>query len=136
MVKTNTKGLLKETIENLTKDWTGGSYHVLMNKSVVPGGRPLIANGYKYNVRKVVSFIVIEVSGNTKSGLPYLSKDPDQFSIFPFVLLLVPLSCISSLGLLMRLNPTTNQGNLIYRWRSSGLLSVFGYVYVRQFIWE
>ena len=25
MVKTNTKGLCKETIENLTKDWTGGS---------------------------------------------------------------------------------------------------------------
>ena len=55
---------------------------MLMSKSVVSGGRPLIANGYKYNVRKVVSFIVIEVSGNTKSGLPYLSKDPDQFSIF------------------------------------------------------
>ena len=25
MVKTNTKGLCKETIENLTKDWMGGS---------------------------------------------------------------------------------------------------------------
>ena len=113
IVKTNTKGFCKETIENLTKDCTGGSYHVLRSNSVVPEGGPLIAIGYKYNMRKVIYFIVIEVAGNTKSGLPYLSKYPYQFYIFSFVLLLSPLSCISSLVLLMRFNPTTTQDSLI-----------------------
>ena len=100
-------------MENLTKDWMGGSYHVLRSKSVVFGGEPLISIGCKYNMRKVISFIVVEVSGSTKSCLPYLFKYPEQFSILPFALLLVPLSCISSLGLLMRLNTTTNQGSMI-----------------------
>ena len=36
----------------------------------------------------------------------------------------------------MRLTPTTNQGSLIWRWGSSGLLSVVGYGYARQLLWE
>ena len=51
MVKKNTKGFCKETIENITKYWTGGSYLVLSSKPMVPGDRPLIAIFYKYNVR-------------------------------------------------------------------------------------
>ena len=47
MVKTNTKGFCKETIDKLTKDWPGGSYLVLRSKPMVPGGRSLIAIGYK-----------------------------------------------------------------------------------------
>ena len=47
-----------ETIEQLTKDWPGGSYLVLSSKTMIPRDRPLIAIGYKYNVRKVLSFIV------------------------------------------------------------------------------
>ena len=45
MVKTNTKGFCKETIEKLTKNWPGGSYLVLRSKPMVPGGRPPIAIG-------------------------------------------------------------------------------------------
>ena len=56
MVKTNTKGFYKETIEKFTKDWPGGSYLVLRSKPMVPGDRPLIAIGYKYNAWKVLSF--------------------------------------------------------------------------------
>ena len=36
----------------------------------------------------------------------------------------------------MRLTPTTNQDNLIWHWRSGGLLNVVGCGYVRQLIWE
>ena len=36
MVKTNTKGFSKATIEGLTKDWPGGSYIVLRIKPMVP----------------------------------------------------------------------------------------------------
>ena len=45
MAKTNTKGFFKETIENITKDWPGGSYLVLRSKPMVTGDRPLIAVG-------------------------------------------------------------------------------------------
>ena len=47
---------------------------------MVPGGRPIIDIGYKYNTRKVLQFIVIEKSGITQSGLTYLYKYPGQFS--------------------------------------------------------
>ena len=46
MVKTNTKGLCKETLEKLPEDWPGDSYLVLRSKPMVPGGRPLIAIAY------------------------------------------------------------------------------------------
>ena len=47
---------------------------------MVPGDRPLIAIAYKYNARKVLSFIVIDNSGRTNTGIPCLSKYPDQFT--------------------------------------------------------
>ena len=47
---------------------------------MVPGDRPLIAIGYKYNARKVLYFIVTENAGSTKTDIPYLSKYPDQFT--------------------------------------------------------
>ena len=58
IMKTNTKGFCKETIEKLTKNWPGGSYLVLRSKPMEPGGRTIIAIGYKYNAWKVLSFIV------------------------------------------------------------------------------
>ena len=73
MVKTNTKGFCKNTIEELTKDWPGGSYIVLRSKPMVPGCRPLIAIGYKYNARKVLSFIVTDNTGSTKTGFPRMN---------------------------------------------------------------
>ena len=86
MVKTNTKVFCKETIEKLTKDWPGGSYLMLRSKPMVPGDRPLISIGYKYNARKVLSFIVTYNTGSTNNGIAYLSKYTDQFTnvaIFP-----------------------------------------------------
>ena len=47
---------------------------------MVPGVRPLITIGYKQNARKVLSFIFTDNSGSTKTGIPYLSKYPDQFT--------------------------------------------------------
>ena len=53
---------------------------MLKSKPMVPGGRPLIPIGYKYNARKVLSFIVMDNAGSTKTGITYLSKYPDQFT--------------------------------------------------------
>ena len=47
MVKTNTKGFFKATIEGLTKDWPDGSYIVLRSKFMVPGEMPILGISYK-----------------------------------------------------------------------------------------
>ena len=80
MVKTNNKGLCKDKIWKLTKDWPGGSYLVLRSKPMVPGDRTIIAMGYKYNTWKVLSFIVTTNTYITKTGITYLSKYPDQLT--------------------------------------------------------
>ena len=58
VVKTNTNGLCKDTIEKQTKDFPGGSYVELKRNYVVPGYSPLMFIRYKYNYWKVLSFIV------------------------------------------------------------------------------
>ena len=80
MVNKNTKGFFKDTIQKLTKDWPGGSYPLLKSKPMVPWERLLIAIGCKYNARKFLYFIVTDKAGSTKTGIPYLSKYPDQFN--------------------------------------------------------
>ena len=99
MVKTNTKGLCRENIEKLTKDWPGGSYLVLRSNTMVPGDRSLIAIGSKYNARKVLSFIVTDNAGSTNTGINYLSKYPDQFTnvairpVAPFLVMSIFFCC-------------------------------------------
>ena len=80
VVKTNTKGFCKETIKKLTKYCLGGYYLVLRIKPMVPGGRPLISIGYKYNGWKVLFFIAISDAGSTKAGITYLYKYPGPFN--------------------------------------------------------
>ena len=80
MVNTNTKAFCKENIEKLTKDWPGGSYLVLKSNPMLPGDRPLIAIGYKYNLRKVLSFIVTDNTGSTNTSILYLYHYLDQFT--------------------------------------------------------
>ena len=89
VINTNTKVFCKETIDKLTKYWPGDSYLVLRSNHMVPGGRPLIVIGCKYNTRKVLYFIVTDNAGSTQAGLPYLSKYPGQFSN----LSIRPVSC-------------------------------------------
>ena len=115
MVKTNTKIFFKETIEKLTKDCPGGSYLVLRSKPMVPGGRSLIAVGYKYNARKVLYFIGTDNAWNTQAGHPYLSKYPDKFTNVNICPVARTLVVSKFFLLLMRLTPTTNQGSLIWR---------------------
>ena len=46
---------------------------------MVPGERPVIYIVYKSNAWKFLYSIVIDNAGITKTGIPYLSKYPDQF---------------------------------------------------------
>ena len=60
-------------LEKITKDWYGGSYLVMKSTPKVPGDRPLMAIGYKYNSRKVLGFISTGGVRSTEPGDPYLS---------------------------------------------------------------
>ena len=87
---------------------------VLNRKSMMTGYSPLIATGYKYNTHKVIYCIATEYAGITKSDITYLSKSiPTHFLMFIFSLLLVLLSCLSSLDMLMRLTPKKNLESMI-----------------------
>ena len=55
---------------------------MLRSKPMVPRDRPLIAIVYKYNSRKVISFIVTDNAGITNTGNPYLSKFPEKITNF------------------------------------------------------
>ena len=65
----------------------------MKNNPRVPGGRPLMTIGYKYNSRKVLGFIATEGGGSTEPGDPYLSCFLDIYSnvsdcpsVFPHLL--------------------------------------------------
>ena len=62
------------------KDWPEGSYLVMKSTPIVPGGRPLLAIGYKYNSIKVLGFFATEGDGSTEPGDPYLSRFHDIYS--------------------------------------------------------
>ena len=76
----STKGFCLTTLENLTKYWPGGSYLVMKSTPRVPGGRPLLDIGYKYNFRKVLGFIGTGGARITAPGNSYLSCFPDIYS--------------------------------------------------------
>ena len=97
MVKTNTKGFFKATIEGSMKDWPGGSYIVLRSKPMVTGETPLLAISYKYNSGKVISFVATAGAGSNALSITYLSKYLDQFLMSQFALLFVLFSCLSFL---------------------------------------
>ena len=53
---------------------------------MVPGDRPLIDIGYNYNAQKVLSFIVTDNAGSTKTGIPYYLSILTNLLMLPFAL--------------------------------------------------
>ena len=80
VVNKNTKEFCKETFKNHKNYWPGGYCLVLISKHMVLGYRRTISIGYKYNMHKVIYFIVTDNAGSTQAGIYYLSKYPEQFS--------------------------------------------------------
>ena len=136
MVNTKTKGFCKDTIEKLTKNWTGGSYLILRSKTMVPGVRPLLAIGYKYHYWQVLSFIATEGKGSTKAVIKYLPKYPDQFSNVSVHPVARPHIMAKFFKSVNEIDPTPNPDSQIQPWESLGLLIVIGYVCVLQFLLE
>ena len=71
--KTTHKGFCLATLENLMKDWPGGSYLVMKSTPRVPCGRPILEIEYKYNYRRFLGFISTEGYGSNAPGDPYFS---------------------------------------------------------------
>ena len=80
---------------------------------MAPRDRPLIDIVYKYNARRVISFIVTDKSRSSKTDIPYYLSILINLLILTFAQLLVPLFCQKQYLLLMRSTPITNQGNII-----------------------
>ena len=136
MVKTNTKGLCKDTIENLTKDWPGGYYLVLRSKSMLPGTGRLLLSATSIMRGRFYLLLLQTTEGAQRLVSPIYLSILTNLLMLSFALFLVPLLCQKINLILMRLNPTTNQDSLIWHWRSDGLLSVVGCGYVQQLLWE
>ena len=79
---------------------------------MVPGDRTLIFIGYKYNARKVFSFIVTAEASSTNAGIPYLTKYPDTFSNVAIFPVYCPLFMSKFFGSVNKVTPK-NQGSLI-----------------------
>ena len=74
------QGFFLATLENLIKDWPGGSYLVMKSNQIFPGEIPLLAIGYNYSYRKVLGFISTEGAGSNEPGDTYLSRFPGIYS--------------------------------------------------------
>ena len=80
LVKPNTKGFCKYTIDNRVKYQQGIYYLVFNKKPKVLGDIPVVAIGYKYKSQKVLNSISTEGSGSAKFGTTHLYNLPDHLS--------------------------------------------------------
>ena len=78
-VKTIHKGVCLDILENLMKDWMGGSHLVMNITPIVPVNRPLMAIVCTYISQNVLWFISKEGAGRTVPGVPYLSLYPSNY---------------------------------------------------------
>jgi hypothetical protein len=76
-IKTNHKNFPRAALEARMAGWSGGTWLVL--EGTTSSGTPLLAIGYKYNSRKVLTFVATKEAGSTLPGKPYRARYPDQF---------------------------------------------------------
>ena len=77
-VKTNHSRIPKKFLEDTMKDFPGGTWITLEGRAEKEEV-DLICIGYKYNKKKVLTFICTKGAGSTKGGEPYEAKFPDKF---------------------------------------------------------
>ena len=92
-IKTSRKVFLLAVLEKFTKECPGGSHIFMKSDPIVPGGRPLMSIGYKYNYRNVLGFIDTGGYGSTETDSPYLSRFPDNYSNVSICPVVLPRCC-------------------------------------------
>ena len=78
MVKTAHARSPKKWLEEQMEEFLGGTWIVLEGR-VQPEDIDLISIGYKYNKKKVLTFIATKGAGSTDAGEPYEARFPDKF---------------------------------------------------------
>jgi Transposase IS4 len=68
IIKTNHAGFPKKDIENIMETWPSGTNIVFHCKS--PNGPTLRAIGYKYNSKRILSFVMTDSAGSIGPGSP------------------------------------------------------------------
>ena len=71
-VKTAHSLFPKDELESTMKDWPGGTHLIMEGTS--PSNNELLAIGYKYNSKKVLSFVATKDAGSTLPGDPYRAR--------------------------------------------------------------
>ena len=66
----------KKILENKMKDYQGGTW-ITMRATV--DEVDLVSFGYKYNKKKVLTFVMTKGSGSTRPGEPYVARFPGSF---------------------------------------------------------
>ena len=75
VIKTAHSRSPKFWLEDKMKDMPGGTWIVLEGKPE----KDLICVGYKYNKKKVLTFVMTRGAGSTKAGEPYQARFPDKY---------------------------------------------------------
>ena len=78
MVKTAHSRSPKSFLEEHMKNMPGGTWIVLEGRAEKEGV-DLVSLGYKYNRKKVLTFIFSKGAGSTVPGLPYVARFPDAY---------------------------------------------------------
>ena len=77
-VKTSHSRFPKKFLENEMKDMPGGCW-VVMEGRATNENVDLVAIGYKYNKKKVLTFVTTKGAGSTCKGEPYKAKFNDAY---------------------------------------------------------
>jgi len=78
IIKTGYSRSPKACLEEKMKDYLGGNWMIL-EATLVKKKVPLIRIGYKYNKKKLLTFVITKGSGKSTYGDPYEARFPDKY---------------------------------------------------------
>ena len=78
LIKTVHSRSPKKWLENAMIDYPGGTW-ITMEGTTEKTGTDLVIIGYKYNKKKVLTFVMTRGVGSTEKGEPYEARFPDKY---------------------------------------------------------
>ena len=78
IIKTGHSRSPKAWLEEKMKDFPGGTW-ITLEATPVKENVPLICIGYKYNKKKVLTFVMSKGAGKSTDGEPYEARFPDKY---------------------------------------------------------
>ena len=78
IIKTAFSMTPKKWLEATMKDFPGGTW-ITMEGESNNNGVKMVCIGYKYNKKKVLTFLLTKGAGSSEAGEPYSAKFPDKY---------------------------------------------------------